>query len=159
MALVGSRRSKMIATTSLPFLGTFTHAFDEKGRITVPREWRGDGFESRLVVLPAHDGRGSLLRVFSGGYLTRQSEKLASSSLDDPRRMKLDNLFAAGQMLQMDAQNRVAVREDLRKAAQLDKNATLVGVGDHFQIWNPETYQSLLPAMPTVEQVMREVGL
>lgn len=148
----------MTNTLSLPYLGTFTHAFDEKGRLTVPKEWRGEGFENRLVVVPADYGKGRLLRVFPGSYLARQFEKLGSVALDDPRRLSLGNLFAAGQMLQLDAQNRVAIREDLRRGAALDKNATLVGVGDHFQLWNPETYLAQQPGVPTVEQVMREVN-
>lgn len=148
----------MTTTFNLPYMGTFTHAFDEKGRLTVPREWRGEGFENRLVVLPAQDKRGKMLRVFPGSYLAKQSEKVAGAPLDDPRRMKLDDLFSVGQMLQMDAQNRVAVRDDLRRAAGLDKNAVLVGVGDHFQLWNPEARQSQPSEMPTVEQVLREVG-
>ncbi|MDX6767695.1 MAG: hypothetical protein SFU85_13010 [Candidatus Methylacidiphilales bacterium] len=144
---------------NLPYLGTFTHAFDEKGRLTVPKEWRGEGFESRLVALPAHDGRGRLLRVFPGSYLTRQFEKLATMPLDDPRRVSLGNLYAAGQMLIMDTQNRVALREDLRRSADLDKSAVLMGAGDHFQLWNPDHFQNLQSSVPTIEQVMREVGL
>jgi MraZ protein len=142
---------------ALPYLGTFTHAFDEKGRLTVPKEWRGEGFEARLVAVPADGGTGRILRVFPGSYLTKEFEKLGDAALDDPRRVKLSGLFAVGQMLQLDTQHRVALKEDLRTWAGLEKNSILVGAGDHFQIWRPEVHARLGVEIPTVEQVMREV--
>ncbi len=35
------------------YTDTFEHAFDAKGRITVPAEWRAESFEARLFVLPS----------------------------------------------------------------------------------------------------------
>lgn len=142
---------------TLPYLGTFTHAFDEKGRLTVPKEWRGEGFEDRLIAVPAQGPAGRMLRVFPGSYFAREFERLADAPLDDPRRVKLNQLFAVGQMLQLDTQNRVALKEELRSWAGLVKTVVLVGAGDHFQLREPEVHGREEGGMPTVEQVMREV--
>jgi MraZ protein len=147
----------MNTSAALPYLGTFTHAFDEKGRLTVPREWRGEGFEERLVAVPADAGMGRMLRVFPGSFFAREFERLGDAPLDDPRRVKLNRLFAVGQMLQMDAQHRVALKEELRRWAGLEKTAVLVGAGDHFQMCEPSVHARADSGVPTVEQVMREV--
>lgn len=142
---------------ALPYMGTFKHSFDEKGRLTVPREWRGEGFEERLVVLPAAGTQGKMLRVFPGSYLTKEFTKLGDADLDDPRRVQLERLFSAGQMLQADAQNRVGLKDELREWAGLEKAAVLIGAGDHFQICTPAAYAARGGEMPTIEQVLRGV--
>lgn len=157
MARQGSTKATMSAGITLPYLGTFTHAFDEKGRLTVPREWRGEGFEERLVAVPAETSSGKMLRVFPGSYFTREFARLADAPLDDARRVKLNRLFAVGQMLQLDSQNRIALKEELRTWAGLEKNAVMVGSGDHFQLLHPDVHAHDAPTIPTVEQVLREV--
>jgi DNA-binding transcriptional regulator/RsmH inhibitor MraZ len=98
-----------------------------------------------------------MLRVFPGSFFAREFERLGDAPLDDPRRVKLNRLFAVGQMLQMDAQHRVALKEELRRWAGLEKTAVLVGAGDHFQMCEPSVHARADSGVPTVEQVMREV--
>ena len=43
---------------------------------------------------------------------------------------------------ELDAANRLVLPQELRESAGIDKQAYLVGVGDHFELWSPEEYQA-----------------
>lgn len=142
----------------LVYTDTFEHAFDEKGRITVPKEWRGEGFEARLYVMPPEPG---CLKVYPGSWLGEKMKALSSAPVGDPRRKALERLASQIQGVEMDQQNRITVRERLRAAAKLGKNAMLVGRFDHFEIWSREKWNedSGEVGSLTVDSVLREAGL
>ncbi|MDR1192163.1 MAG: division/cell wall cluster transcriptional repressor MraZ [Verrucomicrobiales bacterium] len=121
------------------YTGTFEHAFDEKGRVTVPREWRGNGFESRLYVVPSSAG---CLKVFPGSWLAAKTSELAALPVNDPRRKQLEKLAPLIQGVEPDQQHRVMVRESLRATAKLKKDAVLKGRFDHFEIWDKKMSQA-----------------
>jgi MraZ protein len=139
------------------YTDTFEHAFDEKGRITIPKEWRGDGFESRLHLMPSRDG---CLKVYPGSFLARKQEELAASgtSIDDPKRKAFEKLAASIQALVIDQNNRVMIKEKFRSALNLNKKAVLVGCFDHFEIWHPDE-QAKQGAEAMLEDIAGEAGL
>jgi MraZ protein len=55
------------------YTGTFEHAFDAKGRITVPSEWRWESFEPRLFLLPSS---ARCLKVYPESWLGRLQEQV-----------------------------------------------------------------------------------
>ncbi|MDR2462906.1 MAG: division/cell wall cluster transcriptional repressor MraZ [Verrucomicrobiales bacterium] len=129
----------MSDVVKLSYTGTFEHAFDEKGRVTVPREWRGEGFESRLYVVPSSAG---CLKVLTGSWLAEKTRELASLPMSDPRRKQFDKLAPFMQGVELDPQHRVMVRESLRVRAKLKKAAVLVGRFDHFEIWDAKVLRA-----------------
>ena len=141
----------------LVYTDTFEHAFDEKGRITVPKEWRGEGFETRLYVMPPEPG---CLKVYPGSWLAEKMKSLANATVDDPRRKSFERLASQIQGVELDQQNRITIRERMRAAAKLGKNAVLVGRFDHFEIWSQEKSKadSTVGSL-TVDSVLREAGL
>jgi hypothetical protein len=56
------------------YTDSFAHAFDAKGRITVPAEWRVEPFENRLFILPSSE---SCLRVYPASWFGRLQERVA----------------------------------------------------------------------------------
>jgi MraZ protein len=138
------------------YTDSFEHTFDEKGRLTVPKEWRGDGFESFLDVVPSAEG---CLKVYPGSYFASKIQRLVSTSFEDPRRRQLERLAPLIQRVKADEQNRITIKDKLRKQAALAKNAVLVGRFDHFEIWSAEAWKSDAPEELTFEKVMREAGL
>ena len=53
----------------------FEFSLDDKGRISVPVEWRGEAFGKRFLLLPSEEG---CLRVYPASFLGRQLEKLSA---------------------------------------------------------------------------------
>ncbi len=148
----------MSDSLKLVYTDTFEHAFDEKGRLTVPKEWRGAGFETRLYVMPPEPG---CLKVYPGSWLGEKMRVLAAAPSGDPRRLALERLASQIQGVELDQQHRISVRERLRQAAQLGKSAVLVGRFDHFKIWSPEKRRADAAKLGslTVDSVLREAGL
>ena len=136
----------------------FEFSLDDKGRVSVPAEWRGEAFEKRFLVLPSEEG---CLRVYPASFLGRQLEKLSSEGVTstDVRRKSLEKLASVMQAAEPDQQGRIMIREKFRQHAGLNRQAVLVGRLDHFEIWEPRRWQKVAPPALTFEQLAKEAGL
>ncbi len=136
----------------------FEFSLDDKGRVSVPVEWRGEAFEKRFLVMPSEE---SCLRVYPASFLGRQLEKLAAdgATSTDARRKSLEKLASVMQAAEPDQQGRIMIREKFRQHAGLQRQAVLVGRLDHFEIWEPRRWQKVAPPALTFEQLAKEAGL
>ena len=138
------------------YTDTFGHAFDAKGRITVPSEWRVDSFESRLFVLPSSD---PCVRVYPESWLSEIQEKIKGLKDGDPVRRQVQALASIAQSTTWDQQGRIMVKEKLRLRAGLKKEAVLVGLLTHFEIWDKAVWEKKQAAVTTVEEALGAMGL
>jgi MraZ protein len=138
------------------YTDTFDHAFDAKGRITVPSEWRSDSFESSLFVLPSSE---SCVRVYPGSWMSELQDKLKTLKDGDPVRRQVQALASMAQSTTWDQQGRIMVKEKLRQRAGLKKEAMLVGLLTHFEIWDKAVWDKKQTAEPTVEEALSAIGL
>ena len=136
----------------------FDFSLDDKGRVSVPVEWRGEAFEKRFLLLPSEEG---CLRVYPASFLGRQLEKLSAEGVTsaDARRRSLEKLASVMQAAEPDQQGRIMIREKFRQHAGLNRQAVLVGRLDHFEIWEPRRWQKVAPPTLTFEQLAKEAGL
>jgi MraZ protein len=146
----------MIPDARASYTDSFGHAFDAKGRITVPSEWRGDSFEPNLFVLPSSD---RCVRVYPASWLGRLQEEVSKLKVADPMRVRAENLASIAQSTTWDQQGRMMVKESLRQRAGLKKDAVLVGRLDHFQIWDKAVWSAKKTATITVEEALGAMGL
>jgi MraZ protein len=138
------------------YTDSFGHAFDPKGRITVPAEWRQPSFEASLFVLPSSD---KCLKVYPASWLGRLQEKVSQLKAADPMRKGVEDLATKAQSATFDTQGRIMIREKLREGAGLKKDAVLVGRLDHFQIWDKAAWEKQDVAAMTVEEALSAIGL
>jgi len=138
------------------YTDTFGHAFDAKGRITVPSEWRGDAFEPSLFILPSED---KCVRVYPASWMARLQEQLLTLKDADPVRRQVQALAGMAQSASWDQQGRIMVKEKLRQGAGLKKEAVLVGLMTHFEIWDKAAWEAKQPTATTVEEALRAMGL
>ena len=136
----------------------FEFSLDDKGRLSVPAEWRGEAFEKRFLVMPSSDG---CLRIYPASFLGREMEKLSSlgATSADARRKSLEKLASVIQAAEPDQQGRIMLREKFRQHAGLSRQAVLVGRLDHFEVWDPKKWKKIAPPATTFEEVAQEVGL
>lgn len=121
------------------FLGQYTHALDNKGRLTIPARYRElllvddayvtQGFERNLMVLP----NTSFERI-----LKRMDEM---SLTDANARLLKRMLFSSAGQVEIDKAGRILIPEFLRQVAGLKAEAMIVGAGAYFEIWSPELWQ------------------
>ena len=138
------------------YTDTFSHAFDIKGRITVPSEWRQPGFEENLFVFRSSD---ACLKVYPASWLGQLQEKVSQLKIGDPLRQNVENLASQAQSASFDQQGRIMVKEKLREGAKLSREAVLVGRLDHFQIWEKAAWEKKSTATMTVEEALSAAGL
>jgi MraZ protein len=137
------------------YTDSFAHAFDAKGRITVPAEWRQPSFEASLFVLPSSD---RCLKVYPASWLGRLQEQVSLLKSADPQRKGVEDLATKAQSATFDTQGRIMVKEKLREGAGLKKDAVLVGRLDHFQIWDKAVWEKKDTATMTVEEALSAIG-
>ena len=138
------------------YTDSFGHAFDPKGRITVPAEWRQPSFEASLFVLPSKD---RCVRVYPASWLGRLQEQVSRLKAADPMRQGVEVLASKAQSATFDSQGRIMVKEKLREGAGLTKDAVLVGRLDHFQILDKAVWEKKETATMTVEEALSAIGL
>jgi len=117
--------------------GKFQHTIDAKGRLFIParlREKLGDSF---YVTISFED----CLTIYSTERWTKAEEKLETMS--QTAQMELRPLFSNASHVDLDGQGRIPLTQNLREAAGLKKNVTIVGAGLYVQIWDAETYRQV----------------
>jgi len=139
------------------FLGQYRHTIDDKGRLTVPARFRDllvngayitQGFEQNLMVLTSLGFEAITRRV--------NLNSITDPTARDLRRL----LFSTAAQVEPDSNGRILIPQFLRERNQLDGEAVLVGVGDYFEIWTPEHWDSRLDVlMDTEANAQRFIGL
>ena len=130
------------------FVSTFQNKIDAKGRVSVPAPFRAilerDGYRAGAaggiycypsLDAPALDAGGERLAQ----KIDRLLEGLADYS--DERDELSVALYGDVQVLSIDGDGRIVLPQGLRDHAALTAAVTFVGLGDKFQIWDPERFE------------------
>ncbi len=124
------------------FLGKYQHSLDSKGRLTIPSRFRElliadgayltQGFDHNLMVLPAP----AFQRIY---------ERVNKMSMTDANaRLLKRHIFSAAEQAVVDKAGRILIPEHLRQAVGLKADAIVVGAGEYFEIWAPESWTEQL---------------
>ncbi len=113
------------------FLGEYTHTIDEKGRLTIPSNY----LEAGMVVTRGLD---RCIAVYPTDEWKTLVERIMSlPSTPRPSREFTRLIFSAASDLKMDRQGRILIPSVLANYASLDLEATIIGINNRFEIWNP----------------------
>jgi len=132
----------------MPLTGTFTRSVDDKQRVTLPKELRAalgehcEGiFEGIFYVAPGTDGS---LAIYDEPAFVRLGQRLADAPPAQRDVRAFGRLFyAQAHRVEIDKQGRLRIPGTLSDWAGLSREAVLVGVGDHMELWDTvrwETY-------------------
>ncbi|PKM38990.1 MAG: division/cell wall cluster transcriptional repressor MraZ [Firmicutes bacterium HGW-Firmicutes-9] len=122
-------------------IGSFEHMLDAKGRVFIPAKWRESVGDTLVLTLGLLESTSAVcLSGMSLEEWERFSQKLSALPVTDVKgqaiRRKIYSMAAA---CEIDKQGRILIPAQLRDLAELTKDATLIGVGERVEIWNPET--------------------
>jgi MraZ protein len=121
--------------------GTFSRAIDEKLRIAIPKPLReafGSSAKGVLYVAPGTDGS---LAIYTEESLADLAGRMAHASPNAQDVRAFSRLFyARAQAVDMDTQGRIRVPAELAQLAGLGKEAVLVGVQDHLELWDRDRW-------------------
>lgn len=124
------------------FVGTITNKLDAKGRVSVPAPFRqvlaGQGNEG-LYCVPSIGGDKSLTG-FGNALFTRQMELLKplNPMFDRSFAPRAHAIFGSARHLSFDDDGRVRLPDDLISHAGISEKISFVGLGEIFEIWNPD---------------------
>lgn len=117
------------------FFGNYNHNLDAKGRMVVPSKFRNQvGENAKVYIIEGFEG---CLSIYPEQHFQKLMDKLQSyeyTSQND--RQYVRNIFASIVELEVDAHNRISLPKATLEYYKIDNDVTIVGVGDHFEIWN-----------------------
>jgi len=125
-------------------VGTYDHKFDNKGRIVLPSKFRdelGDnsvatvGIDQCVSVYPSEKWRTLLDRF--------QQMSFSKGKTRDFLRV----LLATAHEIQFDGSGRVLIPANLRQHAKLEQDVSVIGVGDHIELWDTVSWENYLESV------------
>ena len=136
------------------FRGSSHHKIDAKGRLIIPSRFRdaikGDGGDGVIISRLDH----CLLAFPYEAWFTIEAKILAMAEKTDIMRRFRRFFIGGASECKCDSQDRIVIPPVLREYAGLNKEITLVGVLDHFEIWDRENYEN--ENMSMVEDMKEE---
>ena len=119
-------------------IGEYEHSLDAKGRLIMPAKLRADMGE-RFIVTKGLDG---CLFAFSQKEWENFETKLKTLPLSDKNARNFVRFFLSGATeCEIDKQGRFLIPNNLRIAANLEKEAIIIGVGTRLEVWNKATWE------------------
>ena len=144
------------------FVSNFTLRLDSKGRVSIPAPFRSvltrDGFEGLYCYptldRPALDAGGQALLAEIEALIARfppysnERERFATA------------LYGTSEVLRMDGEGRVILPEALKTHVGITETAAFVGLGNKFQIWEPNRFRTeLAEATEQVRALKKQLGI
>lgn len=121
------------------FLGEYDHALDDRGRVTLPRKIREE-VEVRVVVL-ARGYDGCVFGFDRGSWEREAAKHLDTPVTDASGRNVRRYLFSGAESVDVDKLGRILLPAQLKEYAEITREVTIVGAGDHFEIWDRKQWR------------------
>ncbi|HVK61950.1 MAG TPA: division/cell wall cluster transcriptional repressor MraZ [Bdellovibrionales bacterium] len=152
----------MTALANGPFRGRFEIKIDPKGRLSLPPAYRQTlpVQNPQLIVTNSRFRGKSCLHVYTIAEWEKLERKISKlSSLKAEVQAFSRFYLSGGQVVDVDSQNRILIPQSLRKFASLDGQAILVGLGEKFEIWSGEGWNSIFEQLTEgFEETMEAVA-
>ncbi len=136
--------------------GSYQYAIDIKGRFNFPPKFR-EFFGDTFTVTKWMDNS---LVAFSQEEWEKMVQKLLEKGFGKARDAQL-YLFTSAVTVQPDKQGRILLPQTLREDANIKKEVSILGMGDHAEIWSNETWKKRKAKIDKVDIVdlMQELEL
>jgi MraZ protein len=119
-------------------MGVFTNKVDRKGRVSVPAPFRAalaeDAFSGIVAMRSIREGVQAI-EALGRQTMIRMSESITDMFSD--RSDLASGLFGEAVEVPFDGEGRIVLPDDLLAFAKITEQATFLGRGPYFQIWEP----------------------
>jgi MraZ protein len=126
--------------------GEYQHIVDNKSRVLISNKLRSQidadkhGSSFYLVF-----GSNGILCLYPEKYFEQIALAVAPGSTAPDEAVAFERIsFALASKVELDGQGRLLLNESLRKRAGLKDQITLIGVRDHIELWNSESWEQYL---------------
>lgn len=127
------------------FSSEYDCKLDAKGRIVLPAKIKSNlpetsgnelvlrrGFEPCLVLYPTMEFKKIYNRIVGLNEFNEEYRRLQR------------NFFRGNTEVELDANGRFLIPKSMLRFAQIEREATVVGMGNRVEIWNPDLYEEYL---------------
>ena len=128
------------------FLSKFKNKIDQKGRVSIPSQFRNILFQDgsqKMFCYPSLDAEA----IDAGGDSLSREIYALMDNLDpysDEKDFLSTALFGLSEELRIDSDGRVILSDALIQHAQISDEVTFVGLGQKFQMWEPNRFSNYL---------------
>ncbi len=124
------------------FFGEYQVSFTGTGRIVLPKKIRELLKGNSIVVTKGFDN--CLSGFDKDEWEGRAKELMSVSLLEKDNIEKRRFLFSSTVYVEIDDQGRMILPKNLMQYAGFTDKALIVGVGDHFEIWEPTKWNEYI---------------
>lgn len=127
------------------FFGEYRHSVDEKGRLTIPSQWRPQivSRSNDFLALPSLTERS--VTVYPPKMIEQLYERFSQISMGDQDGQRaIRRIMAMAHNFACDKQGRINLNEKLIKHASLEKSVVLLGEASKFKIFDEPFYDQLM---------------
>ncbi|HXK52706.1 division/cell wall cluster transcriptional repressor MraZ [Candidatus Nomurabacteria bacterium] len=124
------------------FLGEYQPNITEGSRLALPKKLRDQILGDEVVL---SRGFEQCVFIYDKNDWLEESQKQLSGSITEARTRDLKRyMYAGAAEAAIDSQGRIVLPSNLKVYAQLDKETTVIGAGDHIEIWNTSIWEAYL---------------
>ncbi len=123
--------------------GEYQHVVDNKSRVLISNKLRNQidvdehGSNFYLVL-----GANGILCLYPEKYFEQIALAVAPGTTAPDEAVVFERIsFALSNKIELDGQGRLLLNDKLRKRAGLKDHITLIGVRDHIELWNSESWE------------------
>lgn len=127
------------------FFGEYSVSFSAPGRIVLPKKIRELIKGSEFIISKSFNS--CLAGYDKTDWELRTKELLNVSLLETENLAKRRFVFSSAIMAEIDEQGRFVLPKHMLEYANLGSKAVIIGVGDHFEIWNAERWNQEMKTM------------
>ena len=127
------------------FFGEYRHTVDDKGRLTIPSQWRPEMVSATndFLALPSLTERS--VTVYPPKMIEQLYERFSQISMGDQDGQRaIRRIMSMAHNFACDKQGRINLNEKLIKHASLEKSVVLLGEASKFKIFDESFYDQLM---------------
>jgi MraZ protein len=129
----------------MPLTGTYQRTLDDKQRLAVPKRLRDQFGEGELTSLYIAPGTEKSLELYSPQAFESLAKKMAERTTNRADvRNYLRMFYSQADEVSLDGQGRILIPDRLMEFARLKREAVLLGVHDHAELWDRELWDEFL---------------
>ena len=123
------------------YFGYFEHTLDDKGRLSLPKRIKEGLLENAsLYVLKGFEGCLSVYNESEFNKLCQECEKISFNHKNSRSYLRI--VLSSVVQLNLDKVGRIQLPSQILSKYNIKKDVVILGVGDHFEIWDSEIYKA-----------------
>ncbi|HSX57821.1 MAG TPA: division/cell wall cluster transcriptional repressor MraZ [Candidatus Saccharimonadales bacterium] len=120
------------------FLGHYSHRLDQKNRVSIPKKFR-EQLLAGCIITRGLDGCLFLYSIEAWEKLSESIQRLPLTGAD--ARAFSRYIFSAAEETTFDPLGRIKIPEYLLLYSKINKEVSIIGVGDRVEIWSRQKYE------------------